>query len=88
MLVCPHKLITLLLIENEIELRNGLNLESLSSFAIRVAFHGAENDALVPVCTSLCLIYGLESHAGRTGGRVEVNDHSSVVLNDSLELHQ
>ena len=67
-LVCTYKLVTLLAMQNEIELRDRLHLESLSSFPIVICLNCTEDDVFVAVRTSSSFIGWLESHA-RTAPR-------------------
>ena len=85
-LVCSDKFVTLLAIQDEIELGNRLDLESRGSLAIRTTLDSAEDDMLDAISTSLSLKNGLESHARRASRRPEVNDNATIVPNDSLQL--
>lgn len=83
-LICSDKFVTLLAVENEVELRNRLNLERCRSLAIRATFDSAEDDMLDTISASLRLENRLESHAGRASGRPKVNDDAAIVSDDGL----
>ena len=85
-LVCSDEFVTLLAIQDEIELGNRLDLESRGSLAIRTTLDSAEDDMLDAISTSLSLKNGLESHARRASRRPEVNDDTTIVPNDRLQL--
>ena len=85
-LVRTHELLNLSLVQDEVELRYGADLESLSSLLVFVGLDTEENDVFVSVSPCYPLINRLESHAGWAPGGPEVNHDTTVVMNDTFEL--
>ena len=79
-----HELRTLLTVQHEVELRDGLHLKSLAGLAIVVSLHGAEDYVLVLICAAGSLERWLEAHAGRAARRPEVYHHALVVADNCL----
>ena len=59
-----HKLCAFLSVQDEVELGDGLDLESLARLAIVISLHGAEDDVLVLVGAGCAFESWLEAHAG------------------------
>ena len=68
MLICSDKFRALLTVEHEIELWDGLDLESSGSLSIVVALDGAEYYMLISVGPTVGFESGFESHARRASG--------------------
>ena len=66
--MCTYELVTLLTIEDEVELGNGLDLEGLGCLTILVCLHGTKDDVLVAVSTTGAFESWFEAHAGPTAG--------------------
>ena len=84
LLVGSDELGRLLLVEHEVELRDGGHLERLRCVSCLVCLDGAEDDVLVCICSSCSFKGRLESHAGWASRRPEIYDDSWVLLYDPL----
>ena len=79
-----HELRTLLTVQHEVELRDGLHLKSLTCLAIVVSLHGAEYYVLVLIGAAGSLEGWLEAHARRTTWRPKVYHYALVVADNCL----
>ena len=82
------ELVTLLTIEDEVELRDGLDLEGLGRLSVLVCLHGTEDNVLVAVGATSTFKSRFEPHARTAARGPEVNDDSAVVPDYGLQLHQ
>lgn len=85
-LVSSDELCVLLAIQKETELRDRTDVVGLSGITTVVAIYGAKDNVLVLVSTSGTLVHGLESHAGATGCRPEIDNHRLGILDNFGEV--
>lgn len=84
--ISSNKLLDLLLVENKVELRDRANTEGLSNLLILSSLNSTEHNIFILICTSLCFINRLESHAGWATRWPEVNNDSTEIGNYSFKL--
>lgn len=85
-LVGADEFLDLIAVQEEVELGDACNPKGKGRISVHLGLHSAEDDLLIGVGLRSCLVYRLEPHARRARWRPEIHDHTSRVLNDSLQL--
>ena len=86
--ICSYKLGALLSVKDEVKLWNTLHLVCNWCFSVVICLHSAECNILVLIWSGSTLKCWLKSHAWTATGRPKVNDNSSEIFNDLLQLDQ